>query len=455
MSVCSHMRWVTAGLIVLVLGVASCGLGFGGGAGREPTWRSRVYLQPSFGGHAVAATADSVIVRIGRTVVGLDRRTGRQRWSYEGREGDVGDSYVGVAVTGDVVAISGRKAGEGLWLDVLDAASGRGLWTHRMTSGDVTVLQDAVYIADCARNCVVSKRDPRTGRSQWTLKEPPDTEVLPPGLGARIGRTEARALEAGRSAAYVLLRRGDGRGAGDRLTVLDARTGRRLAGARYTGWTALVTPRMLVVGEPVDDRDEDPACRYSLRAHDVRDATPRWRGAISTPFSEHDDKAGCSGLLADDAYALGTPPDTLLATTADGRPQAFDLTKGKTRWVAERRGVPIDAGGPVVLVGDARDRGPIRALDSATGRELWQDPDPGDLTARTVVAGESVLIWHHGSRDRFGRVAVFDAADGHRRWISQSGSGSLVGAGSDWFAMAPSRRGHDGVHDILFYELSP
>ncbi|WP_344587273.1 PQQ-binding-like beta-propeller repeat protein [Actinomadura vinacea] len=447
-----------AGLIVLALGAAGGWLlvgGDGGGPGddgRAPTWRTRVQLQASIEGYDVAATADSVVVRIGRSVVGLDRRTGQQRWSYKAKDGDVGDFYADVAVAGNVVAVSGRKKGEGLWLDVLDTASGRKLWSHKAKSGEVTVLQDAVYTADCARDCVVSKRDLRTGEDRWTLNEPPATQVMPPDLGARIGKTEARALQARPSGAYVLLARGDGRKAGDRFTVLDAGTGRRLTGVRNTGWTGILTPRSLVVGEPVDEREEDPACRYSLRAHGIRDGKPQWRGEVSTHFSKRDDKSGCSGLLTTGDHALGIPPDALIATTADGRPQAFDLAAGKPRWAAQRRGVPIDAGPRVVLVRDTRESGPIRALDPATGRELWQAPDPEELTADTAVAGDSVLIRYRGGNG--GRTAVLNAADGRQRWTSQSGSGNLAGAGDDWFAMVPSRSDQEGPHDILFYELS-
>lgn len=440
------------------LGIAGCALlpGDDGGSGRAPAWRTRVHvpLGDANAGAAVAATADSVVVRIGRSVVGLDRSTGRQRWNYQGRQGDIGDSYVDVAVTADAVAVSGRRKGEGLWLDVLDAASGRRLWSHRAEDGDVTVFRDAVYTADCGRVCVVSRRDPRTGEVRWSLREPSPARIDPPGLGTRIGRTEPRALEAGPVGPYVVLVRGDGRGARDRVNVLEASTGRRLAQAHFTGWTTIATPRALVVGRPVDERDEDPQCRYTLRASDVRDGTPRWRGEVSTHFSKRDDKAGCSGLFADGTYALGLAPDLLLATTADGRPQAFDLTTGKSRWAAQRTGVPIDVGGSTVLVRDGADRGAIRALDLTTGRQLWQGWDPGS-SVRTVVLEGSVLVPYLGSpKEGFGgRVAVLDASDGRRRWTSPKSSGHLAGAGDGWFATVPLSGVPEGTVDVLFYPV--
>jgi outer membrane protein assembly factor BamB len=455
------MRTFSAGLIALCLVATGCGLPLTGKAseGRAPDWRTRVRVRPADVGEALAAaTADTVVVRIGRSVAGLDRRTGRQRWTYQGRDGDVGDAYVDVAVTGDVVAVSGRKTGEGTWLDVLDAASGRRLWSHRARTGELTVVADAVYTADCPRDCVVSRHDPRTGRVGWTLHEPRGTRIEPPDLGARIGRTEPRALEAQPAGPYVLLRRGDGRGPRDRVTALDARTGRRLAGAPYPGWIALVTPQVIVVGRPLDERDEDPACRYALRAWDVDTGRPAWHGEVSTHASKRLDRPGCSGLLSDDVYALGLPPATLVATTADGRPQAVDLTTGTRRWAAQRPGVPIDAGGTAVLVRDARSRGPIRGLDPATGRQRWQVPDPntpaGD--ASTAVLGDSVLVGSWGSTKdgRPFRVAVLDASDGHRRWVTRP-SGGLVGAGAGWFAVSPAHAGtDDGGQEIAFYDLS-
>jgi outer membrane protein assembly factor BamB len=230
------------------------------------------------------------------------------------------------------------------------------------------------------------------------------------------------------------------------------------AGAPFTGWTALVTPQAIIVGQPADNRDQDPACRYSLRAWNVRDGRPRWRGEVSTHVSKRSDGPGCSGLLSGEDYALGVPPDTLLATTADGRPQAFDLTTGTRRWAASRTGVPIDVGGTVVLVRDARNRGPIRALDLTTGRPRWQVPDPdapaGD--GSTAVLGDSVLVgsWGPAKDGSPFRVAVLGASDGHRRWVSQV-NGGLVGTGAGWFATlpAPSSGAFDGGQDILFYEL--
>jgi outer membrane protein assembly factor BamB len=238
--------------------------------------------------------------------------------------------------------------------------------------------------------------------------------------------------------------------------VLDAASGRRQAGAPHLGWAAIVTPRVLVVGAPVDDRAEDPECRYALRAWDARSGAPRWRAEVSTHFSKRDDKPGCSGLLSDDTHALGVPPDVLLATTVDGRPQAFDLTRGQTRWTSPDRGVPVDAGGRVVLVRERADRGPIRALDLATGRALWQAPDPDDLRPATVVLGDVVLIRGSGDRpqdDDPDRVEVFGAADGRLRWRSPPRV-HLAGAGDGWFATTgPHHDTPDDAHDVLFYRL--
>jgi outer membrane protein assembly factor BamB len=141
---------------------------------------------------------------------------------------------------------------------------------------------------------------------------------------------------------------------------------------------------------------------------------------------------------------LEGPLATPVAVEADGRRigvftagggndasvAAVDLDGGDRIWTApietdSRTGVTLE--GDRVFVGDRSGR--VYALDLATGRELWEHRDSGDIDAPLVVADGLVLAIVADRSETETRLVAIDVETGRPQWTASPGRLGVVGSG--------------------------
>lgn len=407
-----------------------------------PSWRAQVAAPDQRAAFAhVTVVGGLVVVAHDHTVAVFDRRSGHQRWVRQ--IGTYDQAAPHVTVTTDVIAVSyGRSLSDALTvrMDTLDLATGRELW-HRYLGerGEATVFRDAIYTAACTgtEGCKVTRRHPRTGQGEWTvLTASPVAEVE----GAPLMPGGHIMVPASSSPPYLLLAGSHRDGYHVRLeAIVDSATG-RLMPVPGQGQAALATTRTLVVA----DSDED-SCRTTLRGFDTHGGALRWRAEVFGFWAGGSARQGCTKVmpsLMNGGRALGVASNLLVAMSADRRPQVLDLDTGRRRWIASRPGVPVAVSDRIVVLRDTPEYGPIRALDTTTGRELWQSIDPLVTPAGAVaIADEHVVAAQNG------HAAVLDAANGRALWWSQVGN--VAGVGRGWLAVGSLGAGNE----ISYYAL--
>ncbi|MEU8117710.1 PQQ-binding-like beta-propeller repeat protein [Spirillospora sp. NPDC049024] len=445
-------------------------LGFDYDVGRPPHWTAEVNLRGLDGDSAVLASENTVLLWWGDTVTGLERRTGKLRWTYRDQTETLADDGGAVKIAGDVAVVFSdrlRRPERGRdRLTVLDLATGRALWKDDLGEGAVTVFQDGVYVAECAKKCLVSRRELRTGRTVWSLTEPSGTRVADTDIGSqkRGVRYDAPPLETGTSGPQVVLLRAGGRAREGLATSVDAATGRRLARVPYArggagrtdGQDVNVLPGLLVIKEAVT---AEPPCTHVLRGIDLHDGSQRWRARVAGIEGPTGTYCPLDWKQGVDESDLG-PPGTLVFTDADWRTHVFDLATGAVRWTL-RTGERIYAADRRFVLTKATpglgESGPVyRMRDSVTGRQLWQTSNSDFSFDRpgALVEGRA-LFWYERHTDQEGRGVVFDAANGQRQWHTFGRCCFMTGAGDDWFAASPyGHLGEDDDYDLFFYDLS-
>lgn len=172
--------------------------------------------------------------------------------------------------------------------------------------------------------------------------------------------------------------------------------------------------------------------RSATEADPVHGRTPRWRAPF--PF--------VGG--ADDAFGakLVTVAPRLVLAGHGGKLYAFDPATGKPRWTSpygpydetQAVGTPAVITGSVVVTVHHEQQGTtLSALDTASGRRLWQTA--GGAAVPAATAG---LVYYPVGRD----LCAFDARTGRVRWkyhCTGPGTAETVVAGSNVYV-------NDGAH---------
>ena len=223
----------------------------------------------------------------GPTLVALGTADGRPAWRYAG-----GPRGVALRLSPPVPLDGGRVAWTvGRWVHVVDAGTGRAVWTQALPDGPLSPVAEAgedLLVAGCA---ALYGLDPSSGGERWRA-----------AYGGRLGPTLAPLLAVGEDRTYVAGAEGTVAG---RLLCLDAGSGRVV-------WTRRVPrPRhLLAAGRRVYLRCDE------VQALDEVSGRPVWTRRAD----------GCGPLTCTDGLIR------FVDTGEDGRLVAVDHRTGRTAW---------------------------------------------------------------------------------------------------------------------------
>lgn len=412
----------TAALVVLVSTAgASCSgtsLKLPSREGPAAAWS----LSVPTGENTTAIVGRVAVIANDRAVLGVDPGSGRELWRVPSGEDDEVD------VAGTLIVHRRRTPADTVWFRVIDPANGATVWQD----GPVTkalVTQDAVLTTVCGDgdNCKITRKDLRTGGVRWSL--PGDDVRL---ANAAVGVRRPLVPDSGQVFAS---RRG-----GDRPVPPGGGKG-----TDGSGWYSVVAGRTLISTDH-DPPSGDEECTVTVAAAEAGSGHRAWTRKV---YGGRKADGECEKRLAPSSTGLDLIGDgrRIAASTDTGRPQVFDLVKGRTVWRGDAPGVPIDGDGHTLLVRDHADTGALALLDFGTGRVLWKAPDPGlpgtSASWETAVTQRRVAV--SGAEGDHPFVLVYDASTGRRLGRFP---GWLQGLGDDWVAI-----GHDGKVNTLTYDF--
>lgn len=410
------------GTAALVLLVSTAGASCSDTSLKTPTRegpRAAWSLSVPTGENTTAIAGRVAVIANDRAVLGVDPGSGRELWRVPSGEDDEVD------VAGDLIVHRRKAAGaDAVRFNVIDAANGRTLWQDGPAMR-VQVTQDAVLTTVCGEgtDCEITRRDLRTGKVRWKLGS--DGVRL---ANTAVGVRPPAVPETGR---IYVSRRGDDR------PVPQASGG--------SGWYSVVAGRTLISTDH-DPPSGDENCTVTVTATEAGTGHREWTRKV---YAGREAGGECEKRLAPSSTGLDLIGDgrRIAASTDTGRPQVFDLVKGRTVWRGDAPGVPIDGDGHTLLVRDHADTGALSLLDFGTGRVLWKAPDPGlpgtSASWETAVTQRRVAV--SGAEGDHPFVLVYDASTGRRLGRFP---GWLQGLGNDWVAI-----GHDAKTKTLTYDF--
>lgn len=357
-----------------------------------------------------AQSGGNVVVSGSNAAYSIDARTGKKLWKVTDPSGQ--DVYL--RVIGNIVVLDSTDD-----FLMVDATSGKRLWTWKYDLSNPhphgpSVTRNSMFTIDCERHgkrCTVARHDLRTGKVRWRF---------PAGGNADLGYSQLSGvgpLKVRPTGRYVAVDLKSSREWQVRSTATGKPT-RAHAADRGAG-DALISGRNLIVIDD-DPPANDKRCTVRVLAKDAVTGERRW---TRTVFSARKQDHECAGELP----RIGAST-RVAASTADNRPQLFDLATGRTIWQGRTQGVPIDSDGNGMLVRDRSDSGKLHMLDFATGRVRWTAPDPRDDILKTEVNSRLVAATNGSDLDNQ-HVLVYDSKTG--RNLGRF-AGTLVGLGDDW-----------------------
>jgi len=411
-----------------------------------PTVAKNVVYFPDWGGHLYAVNAQT-----GKTI------WARKISEYDGVAGAY--SRTSPAIVGDLLilgdkppsGINGWPSGQGAHIFAVNARTGNLVWNTKVDdtfvsqiTGSVVTFRGVAYAGIssieevtatkpgyvcCIFRGSVAALDVGTGQILWK------TFDMPPGYsgGAIWGSTAA--VDPGLGLLYV--------GTGNNYSV----------------------PAGVTTVSPDDHFD-------SLLALDLKTGKIRWAtGTIQFDnwtvacFGQTTPQPNCPNPSSPDAD-FGSGPNlftagrtTLVgAGTKGGTYWALDAATGKIAWatqvgpggifggiewgssvadghvyVAEANSAqadfPLDHPSPGTTLTSSKGAGVWEALDAATGKILWQTPDPAGKTFGAIgqVASANGVVYA-GSTDRQGHVYALDGNTGQIKWSFATGGSIASGA---------------------------
>lgn len=391
----------------------------------ELLWRANFSQADDFEKFEVQRSGDHFLVR-NKTTLWAMTEQGKELWTYEPPEPDDPDTdELTLDVVGDLAVVTFDKPQDDAWparkqFRVLDVASGEIVWKDDDVAFH-TVVGDTVYTTRCngkqdggQDNCQVTRRDVRTGESDWTAPTQASARVK-----AASGTHDADDPQ------FLLLTVFPNGYEDQTFRTLDPRTAQYF-GAELQAHHAIRTATDTLVDAGPGDDDSADGCSDEVIGFDLKTGAERWRHT----WKAHPDGEYCDSVLGDAQHG-----DVLAARDAQGRPFLLDLRTGKSRWHGEQEGTVRWLDARRVLVSERSGEGQFRMLERSSDTEHWTIP-------RTEMEGESEvrgdrLISYSGSGD----AVAADQGAGVRGFDLDSGAatyrvpGALVGGGGDgWVA---------------------
>ncbi|MFB4314190.1 PQQ-binding-like beta-propeller repeat protein [Actinomadura sp. 21ATH] len=330
-------------------------------------WMVRLPGERVPGGPGLVIVNGVLLAVGGSTLAAVDPRAGRVRWSVQNV---LTEDVKGVAWSGDRLFLRLRDGR----IAAYDTATGREAWSHRLglnSSGPPPAAAGGVVCVPAGEENTLAAFDARTGRARWRHG------TLPTHGPVASGRTVCHL------------------GAEDLLVGVDAATGRRR-------WSAELPQRSEVPLQKAGDlvlavSGALQAASHTVLAFGAPDGRPRWQAELSTPIT--DDGAL---TLADDS--------TIYMVGWAGVVHALDRRSGRLRWTYPLGMDKGFAGPPPMVVTPGRlfansRTGLLVAVDSSTGRGLWQQRLHPDSNGAPVLADG---LLHVGDRG----LLSFDPATG-------------------------------------------
>ena len=396
----------------------------------------------------VAVLGDAVYVgTLDAHLVSLDAATGAVRWDVVVADNEIGFALTLAPLALDgkiIVGVSGAEAGVRGFVDAYDSATGERLWRFHtipapgepgsetwendawLTGGGSTWLTGSfdpelnllywtvgnpapdwngdVRPGDNLYSCSIIALDPDTGELKWHFQYTPhdthdwDANQIPVLLDAEWNDENRKIVAlANRNAFFYLL---------------DRETGEFLHGSEYSKQTW--ARGLDEAGRPILIPGKDPTYEGNLVWPSLQGAT-NWFSPSYDPVKERFFVAtrlmGAVYYKADVEYEAGEPflgggEQALAGDDAAGAIRALDVLTGEHQWEFTLHsppwaGVMATAGG---LVFGGTNEGNVFALNSATGRPLWDFQTGGAVRTNPMSF----------------------AVDGHQRIVSTGGSTLFV-----------------------------
>lgn len=328
-------------------------------------------------------TGDLVIVERHDSLVALDSRSGRARWSrrVSGREG-----IRPLGHAGRIVVASGGDPSDGGSIEALSPVDGRTEWRVSLPHGAFTGMELA------GGRLVVGQRRTAGGEERTTVTT---LDATSGEVRWRHELTEpAVTVLAAAEPSVLLVRYGTSAEGEHEVLALDPSTGRLLWSDSLAEHAVL----MPVVAGPV--------LVTADRRGDVR-ALDRATGRLAWTLSTGEGRASPHGV-----------GDGLYLVTADFRVLSVNPLTGTIRWGTRSRHVRPrvwEADGLTFVSGD----GAVRALDAGTGEERWYRPLPVTADRPLDVFSRDDRLYVVSGQD--GLMLALDPSTGHLRGSVDAG----------------------------------
>ncbi|MFG1986056.1 PQQ-binding-like beta-propeller repeat protein [Streptomyces albidoflavus] len=322
---------------------------------------------------------------------GEDGKAPKALWSQSVPAETYGDNDELVAVAGMVIA-------SGSPLSARDAATGEERWSlpDGVAPGAPLLLGDGtLYLASGKYDGTVSGYDPASGKETWQGR-----------LGKEYRQPRPIAVDARQVYVVAEILEKDNSSHTNQIAALDAGSGkivwseRRDLGTEQNGIHAAVQGRHLVYTD----------FKKNLTVRDTGTGRQVW--------TQKTEKTN---------YGFFTVHEDLVIVPQGDRLHAYALADGARKWTVKAAHLttfkePAVVDGVLHIADSART---VRALDPATGKEIWQSKalaEAGFQVPRQYVkAGKLLCV--ATDLDKDGGVAALDAATGELRWTFNDGTG--------------------------------
>lgn len=342
-----------------------------------------------------------------------EQDTGRDKPDGDDDPGDAGDGEAGGAPeplwtkptsaqtygnVDELVAVDGVVMASGAPLAALDGATGEEEWSLEAGAAPGAPLllgKGTLYLASSTYDGTITGYQPASGKETWRGR-----------LGEEFRQPRPIAVDDQQVYVIAEILEDDGSSSTNVIAALNSDTGtvvwweQRDVGTEQTGVHAAVQGRHLVYTD----------FRQNLTVRDTATGTQVWtQKTTQTNY----------GSFAVHENLVIVPQGQLL--------QAFDLAGGAEQWslpTGDHQSFrePAVVEGVLYVADSART---LRALDPATGKEIWTSEDLADgqrqAPARYVTVGDT--LYGATDLDEQGGIHAFDATTGALRWTFNDGTG--------------------------------
>jgi putative pyrroloquinoline-quinone binding quinoprotein len=369
----------------------------------SPLWSKRTGDEPD----AATVLPQGIVVSAEGSVEVRDPTTGVVDWSRP-------DSWAGVAGAAQPVVIVGKAVGAGF--DVFDVTSGVRIWGSNDKAG-IWPYDNMILILTCssASVCVLRSVDPGTGHQEWS------TSIRGAGAGllgfrhalAAVGQIDsayADPLRAVPAAAPALI----GLPMDGQVHVIDTGTGRQEHVFTSNASTQVVVTPHDVISSSATMRGNQ--CYYTITASNPDTGSQRWQ-------SSGIDLRTASGLGCEanaNPYGSG---DDLLGIDTDGRDVVLSASTGSELFRAKAGERVIAMDSQMAILRSASHTS-LRAVDFATGKELWDLPAP--RSSLVGLAPDFVLV---ADPTDAGKLTVYGRPNGVAL-LSVTSTATVLGIGT-------------------------